>query len=178
MHSRLYSEFSLLEMYVWIIAQLIFLVTFGWMRYFSPLGTSATLWPIVLAQDNAWWRVWFSRWNDWQGKQKLSEKTWSRVNLSTTNHTWFQRGSNPGRRGGKPATDRLIYGTAISHLLVRTIILHERLFQPVLSSQGNTRNSTDTEWLIQKQGLGITVGTHKYQSKILYVFLTWTTSVV
>jgi hypothetical protein len=34
--------------------------------------------------------------------------------LSTTNPTWPDLGSNPGRRGGKPATNRLSYGTAKS----------------------------------------------------------------
>jgi hypothetical protein len=32
--------------------------------------------------------------------------------LSTTNTTWPDPGSNPGRRGGKPATNRLSYGAA------------------------------------------------------------------
>jgi hypothetical protein len=32
--------------------------------------------------------------------------------LSTTNPTWPDLGSNPGRRGGKPETNRLSYGAA------------------------------------------------------------------
>jgi hypothetical protein len=32
--------------------------------------------------------------------------------LSTTNPTWPDQGSNPGRRGGKPATNRMSYGAA------------------------------------------------------------------
>jgi hypothetical protein len=32
--------------------------------------------------------------------------------LSTTNPTWRYLGSNSGRHGGKPATNRLSYGTA------------------------------------------------------------------
>jgi hypothetical protein len=32
--------------------------------------------------------------------------------LSTTNPTWPDLGANPGRRGGKPATNRLSYGAA------------------------------------------------------------------
>jgi hypothetical protein len=32
--------------------------------------------------------------------------------LSTTNPTWPDLGSNPGRRGGKPATNSLSYGMA------------------------------------------------------------------
>jgi hypothetical protein len=34
--------------------------------------------------------------------------------LSITNPTWPDLGSNPGRRGGNPATNRLSYGTAFS----------------------------------------------------------------
>jgi hypothetical protein len=34
--------------------------------------------------------------------------------LSTTNPTSPDLGSNPGRRDGKPATNRLSYGTAIN----------------------------------------------------------------
>jgi hypothetical protein len=46
------------------------------------------------------------------GKPKYSEKTYSSATLSTTNPTWPDPGSNPGRRGGKPATNRLSYGAA------------------------------------------------------------------
>jgi hypothetical protein len=54
------------------------------------------------------------RWNeDWQGKPKYSEKTCPSATFSTTNPTWRDPGSNPGRRGGKPATNRLSYGAAI-----------------------------------------------------------------
>jgi hypothetical protein len=35
-------------------------------------------------------------------------------NLSTTNPTWPDPGSNPGRRGGKSASNRLTYGAARS----------------------------------------------------------------
>jgi hypothetical protein len=49
----------------------------------------------------------------WQGKPKYSEKTCSSATLSTTNPTWRDPGSNPGRRGGKPATNRLSYGVAL-----------------------------------------------------------------
>jgi hypothetical protein len=39
------------------------------------------------------------------------------VSLSTTNPTWPDLGSNPGRRGGKAASNRLHYGTAFSNYL-------------------------------------------------------------
>jgi hypothetical protein len=74
-------------------------------------------WPIVPATDDRWW--WLSRnwWNkDWQGKPKYSIKTCPTSNLSTTNSSWLDPGLNPGRRGGKPATNRLSYGAALSHL--------------------------------------------------------------
>jgi hypothetical protein len=35
------------------------------------------------------------------------------ANLSTTNPTWTEPGSNPGLRGGRPATNRLSHGTAL-----------------------------------------------------------------
>jgi hypothetical protein len=49
------------------------------------------------------------------GKPKYSEKTCPNATLSTTNSTLPYLGSNPGRRGGKPATNRLSYGRAIRH---------------------------------------------------------------
>jgi hypothetical protein len=80
--------------------------------WLSPLGTSATNWPIVPAPDDGWW-VWSSRWNEnWQGRLKYSEKTCPSATLSTTNPTWPDSGSNPGRRNGNPATNRLSYGAA------------------------------------------------------------------
>jgi hypothetical protein len=57
-----------------------------------------------------WWRIWWNE--DLQGKPKYSEKTCPSATLSTTNPTWRDPGSNPGRRGGKPATNRLSYGAA------------------------------------------------------------------
>jgi hypothetical protein len=84
----------------------------------SPLGTSTTNWPIARAPDNRWWRVWSSRWNKiWQGKPKYSEETCTSATLSTTNPTWPDMESNPGRRGGKPATNRLSYGKALPLIL-------------------------------------------------------------
>jgi hypothetical protein len=77
----------------------------------SPLGTAATVWPIVSAPDDRWW-LWSNGWNaNWQRKPKYSEKTCPSATLSNTNPTWTDPGSNPGRRGGKPATNRLSYGT-------------------------------------------------------------------
>jgi hypothetical protein len=59
------------------------------------------------------WGWWIIRWNqDWQGKPKYSKKTCPSATLSTTNPTLPDPGSNPGRRGGKSATNRLSYGAA------------------------------------------------------------------
>jgi hypothetical protein len=67
----------------------------------SPLGTSATNWPIVPAPDDRWWWLWSSRWNEnWQRKPKYSEKICRSDTSFTTNPTWPYLGSNPGRRGG------------------------------------------------------------------------------
>jgi hypothetical protein len=47
---------------------------------------------------------------------QYSEKTCPSVSLSTTNPTRPDLGSNSGRCGGKPATNRLSYGTAIASI--------------------------------------------------------------
>jgi hypothetical protein len=46
--------------------------------------------------------------HDWQGKPKYSEETCPSAILSTT---WPDPDSNPGRRGGNPATNCLSYDT-------------------------------------------------------------------
>jgi hypothetical protein len=89
-----------------------FLVSWVGVRL-SPLGKSATNWPIVLAPDDRCW-MWSLRWNEnWQEKPKYSEKTCPSATLSTTNPSWPDPGLNPGRRRGKPATNCLNYGTAL-----------------------------------------------------------------
>jgi hypothetical protein len=83
-------------------------LSFGFLGW-DETGTSATNCPIVSAPDDRWW-VWSSRWNEnWQGKPKYSEETCPSANLSTTNPTWPDLGSNLGRSGGKPATNRRVY---------------------------------------------------------------------
>jgi hypothetical protein len=51
-----------------------------------------------------------------------SEKTCPNATLSTTNPMWPDSGSNPDRRGGKPATNRLKYGTGYIHTLIVSTI--------------------------------------------------------
>jgi hypothetical protein len=76
----------------------------------GPLGNAATNRPIVPAPGD---------YDDgeiggmmvWQGKPKYLEKNYSSAALSTTTpHACPD--ANQGRRGGKPATNRLSYGTA------------------------------------------------------------------
>jgi hypothetical protein len=102
-----------------------FLLSWGGARL-SPLGRSATNWAIAPASDDRW-RMWCSRWSkNWQGKPKYSEKTCPSATLFTTNPTWLDLGSNPGRSGGKPETNRLSYGAAIhatSFFIQHTIII-------------------------------------------------------
>jgi hypothetical protein len=43
---------------------------------------------------------------------------------STTNPTWPDLGSNPGRRGGEPATNSLSYGTALRYPLTMEIFIY------------------------------------------------------
>jgi hypothetical protein len=74
----------------------------------SPLSTAATVWTTVPAPDDRRWWLLSNRWNaNWQGKPKSSEKTCPSATFSTTNPTWLEPGSKPGRCGGKQATNRL-----------------------------------------------------------------------
>jgi hypothetical protein len=81
--------------------------------FFSPDGVRVhlvlrPLFGVVPAPDDRWWWWWSSQWNAyWQGKPKYSEKTCPITTFSTTNPTWPDPGLNPGRRRGKPATNRL-----------------------------------------------------------------------
>jgi hypothetical protein len=70
-----------------------------WMAYFT---CPARLW---------WWRIWWNE--DWQGDPKYSEKTCPSATLSTTNPTWPDPGSNPGRRCGKLELWRGLAGVQI-----------------------------------------------------------------
>jgi hypothetical protein len=55
--------------------------------------------------------MWSNRWNEnWQGKPKYSEKAYPSATLSITNPAWPILGSNPNRRDGKSAPNRLKYG--------------------------------------------------------------------
>jgi hypothetical protein len=61
-------------------------------------------------------RVMEHRWNEIdREKPKYSGKTCPSAILSTTNPTWNDRGSNPGLRGDRPATNSLSHGTAFHY---------------------------------------------------------------
>jgi hypothetical protein len=71
--------------------------------------------PLYQPRMIKWW-VWSSRWNEnKQGNPKYSDKSCPSATLFTKNLTLLDLGSNPGRRCGKPATNRLSYGTALCH---------------------------------------------------------------
>jgi hypothetical protein len=91
------------------------------LQYKSPrffLGGMGWDWVYLVRRPltGLWYQtrwVWSSRWNEnLQGKPKYSEKTCPSATLSTTNFTWINLGSNPGRRGRKPVTNSLSDGTA------------------------------------------------------------------
>jgi hypothetical protein len=94
-----------------------FMAWYSWTTspfFFNGSGTYYShFWPIVPAPDDSWGWLWSNWWNeDWQGKPKYSEKTCPSAILSTTKPTWPDPRSNPGRRVGNPATNRLSYGAA------------------------------------------------------------------
>jgi hypothetical protein len=71
------------------------------------------------------WRNWWN--DDLQGKPKYSDKTCPSATLSTTNPTWIDPGLNPGRRGRKPATNRLSYIAGLSLDSYYVLEFHEFL---------------------------------------------------
>jgi hypothetical protein len=93
----------------------------------GPLGTAATDWLVVACPGWLWW--WRNWWNkDWKGKPKYSEKTCPSATLSTTNPTWPDPGSNPGHRGGKPATNRLSYVAAHARIVSQATTAFFQIF--------------------------------------------------
>jgi hypothetical protein len=78
----------------------------------SPLGTAATSGlfykphVMMIVEQLVEWRL--------AGETEVLEKTCSSATLSTIYPTWLDPGSNQGRRGGKPAINRLSYDAAPS----------------------------------------------------------------
>jgi hypothetical protein len=78
------------------LVQIIFFISWRGVRLtVSPLGTSATNWPIIPAPDVRWvWRIW---WNDnWQGKPKYSEKSLSQYHFVHNKSYISWPGTEPG----------------------------------------------------------------------------------
>jgi hypothetical protein len=75
----------------------------------EAIGTAATSCPIVPASSDS---------EDDCGEagetQVLGENLPQRHFCPSQNPTWPDPGLNPGRRGGKPATNRLSYGAALT----------------------------------------------------------------
>jgi hypothetical protein len=64
----------------------------------------------------------------------LGENLPQRHFCPSQNPTWPEPGLNPGRRGGKPATNRLSYGAAIKISLTSPITFHFHLLCSVIPS--------------------------------------------
>jgi hypothetical protein len=56
---------------------------------------------------------------EWElaGETKVLGENLPQCHFSTKNPIWLDLGMNPGRCGGKPATNRLNYDTALGHIL-------------------------------------------------------------
>jgi hypothetical protein len=135
------SSASLLHGLFRDIVTIYFLVSWGGVRL-SPLGMSATNWPIVPVPVDRWW-MWSSGWNkNLQGKPKYSEKTCPSATLSTTNPTWPDLGSNPDRRVGKPATNCLSYGTASTLQVAQTVSFQSSDSQWIMCLKWIERNGS------------------------------------
>jgi hypothetical protein len=67
---------------------------------------------------------------EWElaGKTAVLGENLPSATLSTTNPTWPDPGSNPGRCGGKPATNRLSYGTARNKVCPFVATVHHKAF--------------------------------------------------
>jgi hypothetical protein len=61
---------------------------------------------------------------EWQGNLKYSEETCPSAALSTTESTCLGPGWNPNCRNGKPAINRLSYGTAEVVMLAHRILVY------------------------------------------------------
>ena len=62
-------------------------------------------------------------------------KTCPSATLSTTNPTWTDRGSNPGLRGERPATNRLSHGTAYTRISTMCMSYYTRNHVLIVASR-------------------------------------------
>jgi hypothetical protein len=87
----------------------------------GPLGTSATEWPIVPAPGDYDDGEILVEWRFSGETEVLGENLPQRHCVHQKSHL-PDPDSNPGRRCGKPATNRLSYGVIFLHILLLTII--------------------------------------------------------
>jgi hypothetical protein len=83
----------------------------------SPLGFAATtglLYKPQMIGDNDCGEIVGMKIG--RGNRSTRRKPSPSATLSTTNPTWLDPGSNPGRHDGKPATNRLSYGAALNYV--------------------------------------------------------------
>jgi hypothetical protein len=106
----------------------------------------------------------------------LGKKTCPRVTLSTTNFTWPDLGSNPFRRGGKPATNSLSYGTASAPWLLSRNLLHfwTMLYQVVGLCGIETESCVScwiviAQWMIRNGGWICT----RFVRNVIYLAWIW-----
>jgi hypothetical protein len=60
------------------------------------------------------------------GESDVLEKTCPSATLSTINPSWLEQVLNPGRRGGRPVTNRLSYGAAFVQERMNQVPTSER----------------------------------------------------
>jgi hypothetical protein len=118
----------------------------GW----GPYWLQSARWPlngllylprmIVMMADLMQWRL--------AGKPKYLEKTCPSATLSVTYPTWPDLGSNPGCCGGKPATNHLSYGAALSWMRIADVLIADNWEFTVLNFSIECIITANTEVLI------------------------------
>jgi hypothetical protein len=90
-----------------------FLVSWGGMRLSESAWYVGHFWPIVPAPDYRWW--WVEQSVEWElaGDTEVLGENLPQCHFVHHRSQWPDLGSNPGLRGGKPATNRLSYVTAL-----------------------------------------------------------------
>jgi hypothetical protein len=111
-----------------------------------------------------------------RGNRSTRIKTCPSATLSTTNPTWLDPGSKPGRRGGKPATNRLSYGAAFIDSTCRNMtnvqlvdVEIPRIFCE--TTVDFLRMNTHAYCCLQKQAPNIDLRTVKSQSESLNTYI-------
>jgi hypothetical protein len=127
------GELIFIEFHIGVICPLI-QIFFTWWN--SPQQMLRTHRSLKASCATLWWR-WRWRWavvyqvvqvmehqrNEIdRGKPTTRRKTCPSATLSTTKATWTDPGSNPGLRSGRPATNRLSHGTALSRFWFKYLL--------------------------------------------------------